>query len=156
MHFRKVLDDELYKMYAKRYKPRFTDPKNEGLEFPSIDFDMKEARLQLREMRAKVSAKCVSKLVNKFSKAIRTVLRGLHVDERSFKRVKQLLTSDKRVVLMPLFGSLFDILIHTFISHYYQLDVPFVLGCQEAMPASNRLIQQCGLMNSRRTWAQSL
>jgi len=52
-----------------------------------IEFDIKEARLQLREMRSKVSAKCVSKLINKFSKAIRTVLRGLHVDEKSRKNV---------------------------------------------------------------------
>jgi hypothetical protein len=51
-------------------------------------------------------------LIYEFHEAIRTKLRGLHVDSQGISNVKQLLAQGKKVVLLPVYQSMFDIILH--------------------------------------------
>jgi len=61
-------------------------------------------------------------------------MQGLHIDEKSVLRVKQMVNKDNRIVLFPQFQSFADPMLLTFIHNHFGMEMPFLFGNAEDIP----------------------
>lgn len=85
-------------------------------------------------MYSKVSLLGIKSIVWYFNKTMRHAIFGLHVDENSLNQVKNLLKSNHRVILMPIYKSFADAFVYTYIHNHFKLEPPFMLGNFEDTP----------------------
>ena len=76
---------------------------------------MEAAKRQLNEMHSKVTYMGIKSVIWYFNKTMRHAVQGLHVDERSLDKVKQLLQTNHRVVLMPIYKSFADAFVYIYV-----------------------------------------
>ena len=95
-------------------------------------------------------------LIWQFSKALRVAFTGLHVNEASLKRVKALCDGGNRIVLMPLYTSIVDILLHVYIHFHYQMEMPFIFGHKEELSRQNAILAQLGYIFCQRNEGETV
>ena len=94
-----------------------------------------------------------------FNKTMRSALHGLHVDTKSVEMVKNLLKSNKKVVLVPIYKSFADPFILNFVHSHFKFEVPFLFGNHEdtpSIPFFRKLGNSTGYIFSRRADDQDL
>ena len=69
-----------------------------------------------------------------FNKTVRWGVRGLFVDVVGIEKVKSLISSDNRVVLMPLYKSFGDFFINQYVSNKFGIETGFTFGNFEDTP----------------------
>ena len=111
-------------------------------------------------MQTRISWPGIKATVYYFNKLMRQAMQGLHVDQPSIERVKSLLASGKRVVLMPIYKSFLDSFVYVYIHNHYQMEMPFMFGSLEDTP-SYRLyghwwLPNFGYIKSRRSYNQTI
>jgi glycerol-3-phosphate O-acyltransferase len=106
-------------------------------------------------MHTRITSAGIRSLIWYFNKTMRIAIQGLHVDERSITRVKQLLSDGHRVVLMPIYKSFADAFIYIYIHNYFNLETPFLLGNYEDTPNIKFFtmwLKRSGYIYSRRSY----
>ena len=117
--------------------------------------DMGAAKKQLNEMHSRITLVGIKTLIWYFNKIFRHAIQGLHVEENSLQKIKQVLSDNKRVVLMPIYKSFADAFIYTYIHHHYKMDHPFMIGNLEDTPRIKLFeswLKAAGYIFSRRSF----
>ena len=100
----------------------------------ALEFDVEAAQTQLKEMEAYISSYGTRLLLWYFNKTMRTGVRGLFVDTIGIERVKSLVNSNNRVILMPLYKSFGDFFINQFVNYKFGIESGFTFGNFEDQP----------------------
>lgn len=90
---------------------------------------------------------------------MRRAIQGLYVDTASIKMVKELIASNHKVILMPLYKSFCDFFVHLYVMITEKIKLGFTFGNFEDTPRIkffDTLIRSCGYITSRRKVGQSL
>lgn len=106
-------------------------------------------------MHSKVTLMGIKSIVWYFNKTMRRAIQNLYIEEKSLGKIKQLLSDNKRVILMPIYKSFADAFIHLYIHHHYQMDMPFMLGNYEDTPRIalfETWLKRAGYVFSRRSF----
>ena len=109
-------------------------------------------------MHSKINKSSLKAIIWWFSKTMRHAMQGLYVDSDSVKMVKGLLSSGKKVVLMPIYKSFADVFINMFLHHHFEIEAPFMFGNKEDMVVNgfSKWLKDAGYINSRRSYKQSV
>lgn len=94
-----------------------------------------------------------------FNKAMTKAIRGLFVDTASVKMVKELISTNQKVIFVPLYKSFTDFFVQLFVMQSQKIEIGFTFGNFEDTPRIefyDRLIRSCGYITSRRKVGQSL
>jgi len=86
------------------------------IEEPSIHFNIKAARQQLAEMDSQITLSGMRLFLWYFNKTMRHAIQGLFIDTQSVKMVKELISQNHKVILMPLYKSFADFFIYLYVS----------------------------------------
>ena len=111
-------------------------------------------------MHAYISDVGTKSLLWYFNKTMRLGVRGLHVDKLGIQKVKSLVTSGNRVILMPLYKSFGDFFINQYVNYKFGLESGFTFGNFEDTPRfkgfKNGWLHTSGYIFARRNQDQSL
>ncbi len=124
-YFDKILNQLKYQTYVQNQtKPkRKQNKKDASKEKPKVEqlvtLDIMAAKKQLNEMHTRVTLMGIKSIVWYFNKTMRRAIQSLYIEERSLSKIKQLLSDNKRVILMPIYKSFADAFIHLYIHHHY-------------------------------------
>ena len=94
-----------------------------------------------------------------FNKLMRRGIQGLYLDMQSVKMVKELISQNHKVILMPLYKSFADFFIHMYVTCTQRIKLGFTLGHYEDTPrirVIDALLRSNGYIFSRRKNGQSL
>lgn len=166
IYFKKVLNQESFKRYISRIasnsyfkKPtKIPKPHAQIYEVNVVKLDMGQAKKQLDMMHSRVTHIGIRTIIWYFNKMMRTAMQGLHVDKESVNKVKELLDTNHKVVLMPIFKSFADPFLYIFIHNHFGLDAPFLFGNDEDTPHigfMDKWLKTAGYIFSRRSFNQS-
>lgn len=71
----------------------------------------------------------------------RRLLKGLYVEERGIKRVKELMSDSKnRLIFIPIFKSVVDNTVLMYIKMAYDMELPFVFANSDEIPNNKLLV----------------
>ena len=90
---------------------------------------------------------------------MRRAIQGLFIDINSVKMVKDLISQNHKVILMPLYKSFADFFVHLYVSKTQGIETGFAFGNFEDTPRIklfDSLLRSCGYIFSRRKAGQSL
>ena len=126
----------------------------------ALVFDEVAAREQLAEMSTQITPFGIRSVMWYFNKVFRHLIRGLYLEQSSFfKNVKTLLADGETVILMPVYKSLADFFILTYIQTFSGLEVTFTYGNFEDNAkdkGSESWFKKVGYIPSRRSTNQGL
>ena len=93
------------------------------------------------------------------NKLLRLSLSGLHVNQKSVQKVKNLICEKNCVVLLPFYKSYADFFIMNYVLHHYGIDTPFTFGNLEDSPRisiTDKWMIKAGYVRSVRKHDQNL
>jgi len=82
----------------------------------------------LKEMSASITDIGIRSIIWYSNKFMRVGLSGLHVNEKSINRVKQLISPQNRIVFIPIYKSYADFFILSYVFHHYDIELPYTFG----------------------------
>lgn len=126
---------------------------------PTIPFDERLAKEQLAEMQTQISLSGMRLFLWYFNKTMRQKIQGIFVDIASIKMVKDLISANHKVIIMPLYKSFADFFVQTYVARTQGIEAGFTFGNFEDTPRIkilDALLRQCGYIFSRRSKGQSL
>lgn len=124
-----------------------------------MTFDTAAAEKQLEEMHARIKTWGVRSIVWYAYKLARLGLSGLNVEENSMKRVKDLISENNHVVLMPIYKSYADFFLLSYVLYHYGIELPFTFGNLGDMPPGtlfSKWMGDAGYIRSLRKSSQTL
>ena len=87
------------------------------------------------------------------NKSFRQKINGLFVDTKSVQMVKNLISQNQKVVLLPLYKSYMDFFVQQFVASQQKIKTGYYFGNYEDTPRSSLLdkwLSSCGYIFSRR------
>jgi len=90
---------------------------------------------------------------------MRHAIQGLFIDIESVKMVKELISQNHKVILMPLYKSFADFFVHLYVTRTQGIESGFTFGNMEDTPRIrlfDSMLKSCGYIFSRRKIGQSL
>ena len=110
-------------------------------------------------MSSKISLNAMRVFFWYFNKTMRKNIQGLYVDDRSVKMVKDLISQNHKVILMPLYRTYIDFFVQMFVMSTQRIQLGFTFGNFEDTPRIRLIdawLKNCGYILSRRKQGQSL
>ncbi len=110
-------------------------------------------------MRSYIALKGLRPLFWYFNKNMRSGIQGLFVDMNSVKMVKNLIQSNKKIVIMPLYKSFADFFVQIYVQMTQHLYGGFTFGNMDDTPRialMDTWLRHCGYILQRRKGSQSL
>jgi glycerol-3-phosphate O-acyltransferase len=106
-----------------------------------IMMDVPHAKLQVADLHAHLCKRTLALCMSFINRKFRQMSRGLYLQQSGFDKVRKLLMAGESVILMPVYRSFadFPVLLYSLLAN--KIDIPFTIGNQEDLPATQRLVE---------------
>ena len=106
-----------------------------------------------------IDYKSLRALLYILNRAGRTVTDGLFVSQSGIKRIKELIQSGEKVILLPYFRTYTDFLVLLFTLYVHEIPIPFTIGNWEDTPRNkitDTLLRRVGYILASRSREQTV
>ena len=130
------------------------EKKFEMLQKSNYRYDEQKISTELNRMRRSISKRAVSYVFYMFHRLANHLCSGVYVDTVGINKIKALMTDKQtRIVLLPLYRSITDIIVTEYINYLYDIELGFFFACMEDhtdMRLLNELYKFCGVFLPKR------
>jgi glycerol-3-phosphate O-acyltransferase len=124
-----------------------------------VQLNLAHAQTQLKHMDTSVNKKMWGAFLAYINRTLRNAFQGIHLYEPGFAKVKELIASKQKVILVPIYRSFLDLTILLYTLYVNKIDFPFSFGNIDDVPTvafMDTVLQNSGYISTTRSRSQSL